>query len=156
MEGRRHGDVEGNGVDVRRDRGREANAEFAILPTALIRREIRSSMVKQLASSPDHMKPSTPSSFSFLPLDVYPFPPLPFTPPAFISLRPRLRALRSVSVDREEDVRGTSRRGTAPFESSFPSRIARCLGETFHRARRTIARSRSVGTRVAFIQVHRD
>lgn len=56
---------EGNRGDVREDRDREATAEFAILPTALIRREIRSSMVKQLASSPDHMKPSTPSSFSF-------------------------------------------------------------------------------------------
>lgn len=55
-----------------RDRDREATAEFAILPTALIRREIRSSMVEQLASSPDHMKPSTPSSFSFLPPWTYP------------------------------------------------------------------------------------
>lgn len=64
-------EIEGNRVDVRGDQDREAIAEFAILPIALIRREIRSSMVKQLASSPDHMKPSTPPSFSFLPW-VYP------------------------------------------------------------------------------------
>lgn len=80
-----------------RDRDREATAEFAILPTALIRREIRSSMVEQLASSPDHMKPSTPSSFSFLPPTLpplghilFPIPshPLPLSP--FISSRSRL------------------------------------------------------------------
>lgn len=72
-----------------RDRDREATAEFAILPTSLIRREIRSSMVEQLASSPDHMKPSTPSSFSFLPGHISPFfsPPHPLPLLPFISSR---------------------------------------------------------------------
>lgn len=72
-----------------RDRDREATAEFAILPTSLIRREIRSSMVEQLASSPDHMKPSTPSSFSFLPGHILFLPPLL----PFISSRSRCSML---------------------------------------------------------------
>lgn len=105
------GDIEGNGVDVRGDRDSEAIAEFAILPTALIRREIRSSMVKQLASSPDHVKPSTPSSFSFFPgRECILFLLLP---PPFISLRSRLRALFA-PFPWTEETRGDAqpRRGT--------------------------------------------
>ena len=76
--------TKGNREDVHEDRDREATAEFAILPTALIRREIRSSMVKQLASSPDHMKPSPllPHFPSSLGISSFP-PPHPLPPRLF-------------------------------------------------------------------------